>query len=223
MILTAQIGDASVTLKDAAFQSNVYTVAQTSSDPATHKVAGVVLVDTTTTNTDVTALQADVGDASASTKGSIYGILGNPAANNHTVTLENIHDTDLPAVKTDTAAILVDTNELQTDWVNGGRLDLLIDSIITNVGTVDTVVDAIKAVTDLLTLAAIADAVHDEAVEGTTTLRKAIRLMNSVLFAKSSGGGTNTLVFQDIGDTKPRVTATVDAVGNRTGMVTDAT
>lgn len=30
---------------------------------------------------------------------------------------------------TEVAAILADTNELQTDWVNGGRLDLLIDAI----------------------------------------------------------------------------------------------
>ena len=30
---------------------------------------------------------------------------------------------------TEIAAILEDTNELQTDWVNGGRLDLLIDEI----------------------------------------------------------------------------------------------
>jgi hypothetical protein len=37
---------------------------------------------------------------------------------------------------TDLDAILADTNELQTDWTNGGRLDLLID--------------AIKAVTDVL-------------------------------------------------------------------------
>lgn len=34
------------------------------------------------------------------------------------------------AVKVDTAAILVDTNELQTDLTNGGRLDLLIDDIL---------------------------------------------------------------------------------------------
>lgn len=32
-------------------------------------------------------------------------------------------------VDTEVAAILADTNELQTDWVNGGRLDLLIDAI----------------------------------------------------------------------------------------------
>lgn len=32
-------------------------------------------------------------------------------------------------------AILEDTNELQADWVNGGRLDLLIDSILTKLGS----------------------------------------------------------------------------------------
>jgi len=32
-------------------------------------------------------------------------------------------------------AILADTNELQTDWVNGGRLDLLIDAILEDTGT----------------------------------------------------------------------------------------
>ena len=56
-------------------------------------------------------------------------------------------DAQLAAIKAETAAILVDTgttldtnitailadtNELQTDLVNGGRLDLLIDSIITH-------------------------------------------------------------------------------------------
>lgn len=35
----------------------------------------------------------------------------------------------------DLATILTDTGELQTDWVNGGRLDLLIDAILTDTGT----------------------------------------------------------------------------------------
>jgi hypothetical protein len=50
-----------------------------------------------------------------------------------------------------------DTNELQGDWVNGGRLDLILDELTTQgdtnetkIDTVDTVVDAIKAITDLL-------------------------------------------------------------------------
>lgn len=71
--------------------------------------------------------------------------------------------------KTDIDAILADTNELQGDWVNGGRLDLLVDGIkavtdvipdsgamtsiatATALATVDTVVDAIKTKTDSLT------------------------------------------------------------------------
>jgi hypothetical protein len=35
---------------------------------------------------------------------------------------------DVAAVKAETAAIVADTNELQTDWVNGGRLDLILDA-----------------------------------------------------------------------------------------------
>lgn len=37
---------------------------------------------------------------------------------------------DIAAMKVDTAATLVDTNELQTDWTNGGRLDLILDAIL---------------------------------------------------------------------------------------------
>lgn len=34
---------------------------------------------------------------------------------------------DIAAVKAETATIVADTNELQTDWADGGRLDLLLD------------------------------------------------------------------------------------------------
>ena len=61
----------------------------------------------------------------------------------------------------------------------------------------------------------IGDAVADEAYEGSVTLREAIRLILAVLTGKSSGGGTTTLVFRDIGDTKNRISCTVDANGNR--------
>lgn len=44
---------------------------------------------------------------------------------------------------TEVAAILADTNELQGDWANGGRLDLLIDSIISKVDVVDGICDSI--------------------------------------------------------------------------------
>lgn len=35
---------------------------------------------------------------------------------------------DTTQIKSDTAAILIDTNELQTDWANDGRLDLILDT-----------------------------------------------------------------------------------------------
>lgn len=40
---------------------------------------------------------------------------------------------DVLAVKNETVLIVGDTNELQTDWINGGRLDLLLDAIPTTV------------------------------------------------------------------------------------------
>ena len=57
-------------------------------------------------------------------------------------------------------------------------------------------------------------------VEGSVTLEQAVRLMLAILTGKSSGGGTDTLTFRDIGDTKNRVVATVDVQGNRTDVNT---
>ena len=88
-----------------------------------------------------------------------------------------------------------------------------ITSFLADVGSV-TVANGVS-----LTAAAV-DAILDEVVEGTTTLRQALRLGLSVLTGKSSGGGTATLVFRDIGDTKDRISVTVDANGNRTAVGT---
>ena len=71
--------------------------------------------------------------------------------------------------------------------------------------------------------AAAVDAILDEVVEGTYTLRQLLRLYASILLSKISGAGTGTEVFRSIGDTKDRVTATVDASGNRTAITLDPT
>jgi hypothetical protein len=159
---------------------------------------------------------------------------------------------------TEIAAILADTNELQTDWANGGRLDLLLDTTISqttaaailaavglasaNLDTqlaalasyVDTEVAAIKAKTDNLpaapaatgdipSAAANAAAVLAVAVEGVETLVETIRLMRAALVGKSDGFPTGPAHFRDKADAKNRITATVDADGNRTVVTTDAT
>ncbi len=53
---------------------------------------------------------------------------------------------DIAAVKAETALIVADTNELQTDWADGGRLDLIVDSILDDTGTSGVVVAASQAV-----------------------------------------------------------------------------
>ncbi len=66
----------------------------------------------------------------------------------------------------------------------------------------------------------IADAVADEVYEGTITLRQAVRLFLAVMTGESSGGGTATITFRDIADTKNRLKVTVDTNGNRTAVIT---
>jgi hypothetical protein len=60
-------------------------------------------------------------------------------------------------------------------------------------------------------------------VEGSTTLVQTLRLLNAALGGKASGLATTTAVYRDIGDTKARITATVDADGNRSAVTLDLT
>lgn len=60
-------------------------------------------------------------------------------------------------------------------------------------------------------------------VEGSITIKGALRLALAVLTGKSSGGDTTTVIFRDTGDSKARVTATVDGDGNRSAVSRDIT
>lgn len=70
-----------------------------------------------------------------------------------------------------------------------------------------------------------ADALLDRSagVETGLTPRQWFRLAASVLFGKASGLDTTTAVYRDFGDTKNRISATVDTSGNRTAVTRDAT
>ena len=72
-------------------------------------------------------------------------------------------------------------------------------------------------------LAAEVDAVWDEQVDGTVTARQSVRLQNSALAGKASGLATTTAVYRDLADSKDRLTAVVDASGNRTSVTRDLT
>ncbi len=92
----------------------------------------VTKVDLVTSNTDMrgtnsAALASDYTSARA-------GYLDN--INNHTpqtgdsYTRIGIGGAGLTDLTTDLTTILADTNELQTDWVDGGRLDSIVDAIL---------------------------------------------------------------------------------------------
>lgn len=86
-------------------------------------------------------------------------------------------------VDTEVAAILADTNELQTDWVNGGRLDLLIDGI--------------KAKTDSLTFT-VANQVDANAVAVSGDATAADRLealMDGTITGTVNDAGATTTAF----------------------------
>jgi hypothetical protein len=188
-------------------------------------------------------------------------------------------------------AILADTNELQTDWVNGGRLDLILDARAsqTSVDDVPTVAEfeartlaaaayapastalstavwtapptgflaatfpatvasttnitagTITTVTTLTNLPAITanwlTAAGTAADFGTEvaaavlaagdidgySLEEAHKLQLAALAGEVSGAATTTVVIRAADDSKARITATVDADGNRSALTLDET
>lgn len=76
----------------------------------------------------------------------------------------------------------------------------------------DTEVQAIKDKTDLI----------PGTVDGKTFIA-GWTLVMAALLGKASGLGTTTAVFRAVDDSKDRITATVDANGNRTALTLDAT
>lgn len=137
-----------------------------------------------------------------------------------------IEDIDFGA--TMKASINAECDTAITDSTIHTDVGTVIANLATVAGYVDTEVAAIKAVTDTLTLAAIADAVLDEIVDANNpananSFREVVNVMSAALAGKSTGGGTANIKFRDLGDTKDRISATVTAVGDRTAVTNDGT
>lgn len=108
----------------------------------------------------------------------------------------------------------------------------------TSVDTIDDFLDteiaAIKAKTDNLPVspaatgdipsaASIASTVWATVIENSTSALSMMRGYAAALLGKASGMATTTAVFRDTGDSKNRITATVDADGNRSAVTLDLT
>ena len=154
-------------------------------------------------------------------------------------------------VDTEVAAIKAKTDNLPSDPADASDIASSFSTVNSTLATiaayidtevaailaaVDTEIAAIKAKTDNLPAAPAAtgdiptanqnaDALLDRAngVESSYTPRQALRLILAALAGKISGAATTNVKIRDVGDTKDRIDATVDADGNRTAVTLDAT
>lgn len=98
----------------------------------------------------VRLMAVDPDTANAPQTGDSYPIVSSGTHGN--AALKTLIDTIDDLIDTEVAAILADTNELQTDWANGGRLDLILDA-----RSSQTSVDDLPTNAELATALAAAD------------------------------------------------------------------
>jgi hypothetical protein len=89
-------------------------------------------------------------------------------------------------------------------------------------GTADNTTDSNQSIADAVAGAPAALLDLAAGVETGVTLRQALRIILAAEAGKLSGAATTTIVIRNPGDTKDRITATVDADGNRSAVVLDA-
>jgi len=141
----------------------------------------------------------------------------------------------VPDVSADVTAIKGKTDNLPSDPADESLLVAAADAIMNRIGAggsgltalgdtriahLDADVSSRNATTPPA-VSDIADAVHDEVIEGALTSRQIQRIMLAPLAGKSTGAGTDTVSFRDTADAKNRITATVDDNGNRTAVTLD--
>lgn len=177
---------------------------------------------TDTLNADLTQIG---GVAQSATDLKDFADAGyNPATNKvQGVVLVDTCTTNTDMAGTDNAALASVCTEArlsELDAATGGKMANQVDVIQTD--TTTDIPASISALNDI----AVTDITGAEVDnDGTAiSLAGALKLVLSVLTGKSSGGGTTTIVFRDINDSKNRISATVDSSGNRTAVGTrDAT
>lgn len=173
-------------------------------------------------NTEADTALADVGLTT-----TITGRVDATISSRSSHTAANVR-TEMDSNSTQLAAIVADTNELQVDWVNGGRLDLLIDAIkavtdqLPQGGALTTLLNNVAAIladtgTDGVVLSAavqnaIADAVLSRGVSNVEDTANTTSLAAIILaILESSISGTTWTIRKTGGTTFVTKTVTVDA------------
>lgn len=218
-----------------------YVIIPSSVAPAT--VSGTV-------NAQVVGMDPSVLTAAALAADAVAEIQSGLATAAALATVDDFLDTEIAAIKAKTDALpaapaaVGSAMTLATDAVSAEAMSAAAvaeiqsglataANLATVAGYVDTEVAAIKAKTDLIpatpaatgdipTASAIADAVLDDAVEGTFTLRKILRAALAWIGALTLGAGTTNPRFRDQANTKNRIDMTVNTTtGERSAVTLD--
>lgn len=116
------------------------------------------------------------------------------------------------AVLAQVALVKAKTDNLPSDPADQSAVEAAIDAAETAIlAAIPTAAQNAAGLLDL-----------SNGIETGLTPRQAFRLMVAAMAGEISGGGTTTIVIRNaVADSKDRITATVDAQGNRTAITTD--
>lgn len=217
---------------DVKLRANGTTLSNKNSGGGTHQVNGMYSLTWDATDT------ANVGELKYSVV--VAGAL--PVFGSYVVLEEAVYDALFAAsapgyasqasvdtiddfLDTEIAAIKAKTDNLPSDPADQSLIIAATDALATLIGDLPTNAELATALDPLPTAAENAAALMDLAngIETGLTPRQAMRLMVAALAGKLSGAATTTITIRNVGDSKDRITATVDADGNRTAVTTDAT
>jgi hypothetical protein len=171
--------------------------------------ATVVTTSFTTTFTgnltgSVGSVTGAVGSVAGLTASNLDATVSSRASQASVDTIDDLLDLEVAAIKTVVDAIQAKTDTIPSDPADASDIAALVDALPTANENADALLDRAAG------------------VETNRTPRQALRLMLAALAGKASGLATTTAVFRDTNDSLDRITATVDADGNRTAVTLDA-
>lgn len=217
---------------------------------ASGHISRVVLADAITANNDKTGYSLAAGQLdSVATQASVNDLPTNAelatalAAADDAVlaaiaALNNLSDADVESALTAygaatasaLATVLTAVQDVPTNAELTAALAAADDAVLAVLTLVKAKTDLIPAapaaVGDIPSATANATGLLDlaDSIEAGLTLRNALRLIAAATAGKVSGAETTSVVFRNaVADSKNRITATVDATGNRSSIVTDMT
>ncbi len=121
--------------------------------------------------------------------------------------------------------ILADTADIQPNYATSAAqttaqndLDIITGSDGTTLATTQGNYAPAKAGDSMALTAAAVDAILDDTVDGTRTLREVLCAVAASQLGKSSGMGTTSVIFRNIDDDTNVIAGTMDSSFNRTGV-----